>query len=76
MLPECGEVLLFVGGLHPRIVVHEVTHAMFGIKRRRNIGDLTIKDGAIDATDEEWAVDAVAQMTSKVYHEINKLGLQ
>lgn len=77
MTPNCGEVLLAKGSLSPRIVVHEISHAMFGLKRRKAVGDLSIdENGKVNSKPEEWAVDAVAQMTCKVYGEINRLGLQ
>jgi len=73
---ECGEVLLINGKLHPRIVVHEVSHAMFSLKRRKCIGDLKVVDGhPTGIKDEEWCVDAVGQMVAKVYSEIHKEGL-
>jgi hypothetical protein len=73
---ECGEVLLSKEELGARVVVHELSHAMFGFKRRKQIGDLEIdENGNINASAEEWSVDAIAFMVDKTYHEINKLCL-
>lgn len=76
MLPKCGEVLLCKTDLNFRVVVHEIAHAMYGIKRRRNIGDLSIdKQGNVNALNEEWAVDAIGQMTETVYSTLLNQGV-
>ncbi len=73
---ECGEVLLVNGHLGPRVVAHEVSHAMYSMKRRKCVGDLKFVGGEpTNIPDEEWCVDAVGQMVERCYHEINKAGL-
>lgn len=73
---ECGEVLLTKPYLGVRIVAHEITHAMFGLKRRKLVGDLNITDEnhQVIFGDEEWCVDAVGLMTAQVYLHLNKYG--
>lgn len=71
---ECGEVLLVKNYLGVRIVAHEIAHAMFGLKRRKRIGDLTIDKKGLIVGGEEWCVDAVGLMTAQVYKHLNKYG--
>lgn len=72
---QCGEVLLIKDYLGVQTVAHEITHAMFGLKRRKCVGDLEIGlDNVIIVGAEEWCVDAVGRMTAQVYKHLNKYG--
>ena len=76
MLPDCGEILLVKSHLGMQIVAHEVSHAMFSLKRRKSVKDLYIgKDGKFVVEGEEWAVSAVGNMTNQVYHNLFKKGV-
>lgn len=78
---EAGEILFMRDHLGVHTVSHEVSHAMFGLKRRKRVGDLYMDaNGVIQAADEEWAVDAVGHMLGQVYRKVQNnadlLGLE